>query len=172
MMRFDPDLTGQLKVVTAPEVEALTLSGWHLVFTYQDTCQVQLTDSEPDLRPPNSGYYNSGMVSVTRYKPIDITYFVMRFEENSAIARMTNDLESLGKAVVGERESRIKAEKNLADAEKRVTEAKRAIDDAGARAGNISSQLENARTSNRKLEADLAKVRTAIGELKFKEIVG
>jgi hypothetical protein len=174
MLQFEKAITGRLKIVQAEEIEALTLSGWRLVLTYQDTVLWPYMETEPP--PPQTTYstsYTSNMaVQVTRCKPCTATRFVMQLDEQNALAQMNNDLESVKKALENEKNAHRQTHRDLDAQAKKVTEAKKAVDEYSQKNTSFASQLDTARTSNRKLESDIAKIRTAVGELKLKEILG
>jgi hypothetical protein len=170
MLKIESDLTGLLKVVGASAVESLTLEGWKLVFTYQDTALAPCQESEPS--PPQTGSsYFTPAVGVVRFRPHTVTMFIMQLDEQSALAQTHKELEIVKKAYESEARMLEQSREEAKVQRSKVTEAKEAVSEYSRKNISLASQLDTARKSNQKLELDIAKIRTAVGELKLKEIL-
>lgn len=174
MMKFDTQ-DGLVCTARGSELEGLTLSGWKLVFSYQETVHEPCQEQEPiELNTSNNnGYYNNGCstVSVTRYKPNTTTLFVLHKTEGSALESMQAQLQDKEIALCNQTCEIDRLVKELTDAQKQTeiekSTSSRRLEDIR----RVESERDRFRSTSTKLEADLAKIRKAIGERAFNEIL-
>jgi hypothetical protein len=158
------------KVVHAHELQNATANGWQWdgipltdaeVFEHKDT-----TGREPTQEERNRGVYNR------IYEPSQPFFgnraiFVVwcDHDELAERERMTSELaDARGRAYESERVLKENAKKLIELEEKLKAEQEKVT--------YARAQTERVETLKRKLEGDLAKVRTAIGDMKMTEIIG
>jgi hypothetical protein len=156
---------GYTKVVSNPlDVEIATRLGWRLVAITEATFTVP--------GPQSTNYINGN--PVTSYGPstehATISY-VLHLDEESSLALAGREREeAVAKTGV--------AQKALADAEKvakeavAVAENTRALYERKVAACDLlDERLREERGARQRLETDLGKIRTAIGDVRFKELI-
>lgn len=159
-------------------LETLTRAGWTLAKILQSDKMIDVQEEVAafDEAPhnPSGGYRNAGwhQTYVTKKAVVTDTLFLLEQDESSAIAELEAKLKDVEtKASAAEVEKK-KAEKDLAELKARAV-------DERAYAARVNDMFEKSRrevsdlekTKNR-MEADLAKVQRAVGELRMREIVG
>jgi len=178
---------GILKTIDGSMLEQYTSQGYRVIGSYQDTIAkrfAELIDA-----PPNSyghGYQDAcyytdesgarwpvppGKTIATRFVSESKTFFVVRRNEESALAELRKNVEALSQS---EAASRAKAEAVTKEHEKTKAELSAARSDlerSQGKATRLEREAHEERTLRRKLEVDLAKVRKAIGDLKYNEIL-
>ena len=169
-VHYPKDEGGQVKVVTASELDFLTTQGWRLVFSYQDTTHASCMETEP-TPPGYQGYNCNGTIQVTRYKPNATTYFVLHKTESQVIEELNQRAANAEHETSEARRQRDEAKKALEDLTKEHQTLKNTSSFDAQRLKNVGEERDRFRTTSSKLEADLAKVRTAIGERQFNEIL-
>ncbi len=160
------------------DLEILTRDGWLLVKVIQSDRMIDVQEDVAhfDEAPPRSdGYYRAPgwqHASVTKKVVVTDTLFLLEKDESTVIAELEAKIkETETKASAADVEKK-KAEKDLAELKARAV-------DERAYAARVNDMLEKSRrevsdlekTKNR-MEADLAKVQRAVGELRMREIVG
>lgn len=172
MMKFDAQ-DGLVRTARGEELESLTLSGWKLVFSYQQV--VHESCQEQEIFDPSkfNGYYNNGYptVNVTRYKPNTTTLFVLHKSESSALESMQAQLTDTQTALSQEHYTSERLGKELSDAQKQVETEKSISTQRSDTIRRVEAERDRFRSTSTKLEADLAKIRKAIGERSFNEIL-
>ena len=171
---------GVLKFVPAHQLEAHTQEGWKLLEVYTVKCQVPINVSRTETVPPypasgSSGYYNppsTQTVMDTEIREESSICCLIALSEDSALKTLSDKLSA--------KEDDLK--KSLADLDFLKVSTKTANDTASAaKLGEervkssltvALADLDSVRAKNRAMEADLAVIRTAVGDLKFKEILG
>jgi hypothetical protein len=170
MQKFEDLGPGAIKVVTGYEVENLTRQGWKLVFCYQDAMLMPCQETAPRgfLNPTNT--YAPDTVEVRTSRPYSVTYFVLRQDEESALAQAQVSFE----AERARADAAVEAEKALFEKTKEAIKAlaleKDRIKTLELTNKSLGSERDALRDTNKRMETDLAKLRKAIGELQFKEI--
>lgn len=160
---------GLWKVVDETYVEGLSREGWALVRIVADSHVEYGSESVPFLLPGQS-YPTTGAGS--RSHSIQKHRYVMFLDEKSALAKLAaeakqqyTELRDTQEKLNGQElafKELFKAHTKLVESEKQSQKS-------------ADKCAENARKDQvviRKMEQDLAKLRSAIGELKMKEILG
>lgn len=178
MAQANVDRDGVFKVVDGFELEQHTMSGWVLVETLRET----MVDTGMDevLHPQfmkhnfdnNSYYCGTEKVYLDRSHVVGRTRFLLRKDPDSVVAESV--------ASVVEMEHRVaEAERKQLSAQERVGVVEGQLEGAGRQAARLNDRIERlsedcklASEQRLKMEADLAKVRQAIGEIKMSEILG
>jgi hypothetical protein len=157
---------GYTKVVSDPlDVEIATRLGWRLV---------AITENVSTMPGPSTTNYINGN-PVTIYAPstgYSTTNYVLHLNEESSLA-----------AAAGERDEAIQmaviAKRALAEAEKVIEQAKAVAENTRVLyERTVTSQdasekrLGEERSARQRLETDLGKIRAAIGDVRFKELIG
>lgn len=144
------------KVVSHQDVErSTTLEGWELML---DHTQVE-TQAEPvNCKTPMTINQGTSYSSVQSYCSQSVGQF------SRPLYLLSKDEE------VVKRESSLTAQ--LVDVNIKMNELKKAYDELTKLADRAENSERASIARCRKMEADIAKLRTAIGDLKFNEIVG
>ncbi len=160
------------------DLEILTRDGWSLTKVLQSDKMIDVQEDVAhfDEAPQRSdGYYRAPAwqhACVTRKVVVADTLFLLEKDESTVIAELEVKVKEVeAKASASDAEKK-KAEKDLAELKARAV-------DERAYAARVNDMLEKSRrevsdlekTKNR-MEADLAKVQRAVGELRMHEIVG
>ena len=96
---------------------------------------------------------------------------VVRREQGQA-EKIAEERTGAQTAYINEHAAHKKTQEDMKLEAKKAEDLKKSIDKWTENSKSLQSQLENARNNNRKFEVDFAKIRTAVGELKLKEILG
>lgn len=154
-------------VVDACEVERRSLDGYRLVeITHEDVVDY----THETVTTNEGGYQRQYPVS----KPV-MTHrarFVMVQNDNDLLAKKEIELTAL-KARLEKAEKSVAAEldKNKQQ-DKRISDLDGVKQRLDAQAREQEDTLQRWLEKNRKLEGDIGKIRTAIGDLRMKEIIG
>jgi hypothetical protein len=168
MQVFDAD--GCHRTCGEHELEQLTQQGWRLVFMYQETYVVPCCDEVPNAS--RRVQYEPQTVRVNTYRNVVTTRFVLKKSDEEVVSGLLEQVKRLRENDAAMNEILAKSETELAEVKKQLafsqTDVKSAVDRYKA---EMTRSLDEQTRAN-KLELDLAKVRAAIGDLKYKEIVG
>jgi hypothetical protein len=168
MIQFE-NLKGEFRTVMGHDLGNLTMQGWNLVFSYQET--QQMSCSETELLPVGTQNNYGQTVNVQRYKPVTHTWFVVHKDEESVLAE-AHAREALAQgALAKEQEARKADVKKLTEVEARLTKAVLSAKQEEDQRKRVAEDRDRFRGTAVKLEGDLAKVKAAIGELKYHEII-
>lgn len=157
------------KAVLAKDLEDATRNGWQLT-TFRDRRSETVAAPHTERRIVESDPYN-GKPHLREFGDVLVfvvwkdSEFASREAELQTQLRTLNAEASAHRVAMHEREQLVKAK---AEVDAQLAERSKALNNERAAHGRT---VDAARDKNRKLEADLAKVRAAIGELKWKEIV-
>ena len=168
MQIFTENLKGATKVVGQGEVANLSLQGWRLVYIYQESSYMSFFEQEA---VPSQNGYGPTTVSVQKYRPSVMTWFVMHQSEASALEGLSLELSTERSYSRSLREAVEKDKKAAEETAKRIKQLEAANDVANKDRTRISEERERYAHTARKLEADIAKLRNAVGALKMKEIL-
>ena len=171
---------GVFRVCRSDELTSLTeWNGWKLVGRYQESELQRCVDQESHPAAPLTPQQQSvGMTSFPqvacceRYKPVTVTKFLLRKDEESALAAMASERAYADKRASDERAEHEKTRILLTKAS---AERDAAIESGEGYKRMIKAsndRIDEQRATLRKYEEDIAKLRTAIGDLQFKEILG
>ena len=161
------------KVVGAHELEKWTSVGWRLEKLVTDQRIEERMDSIP-LVVPYSGGGGGGvqMQCVARSHTVALTLFLLCKEEGTYIEQLQADYADLGVQLKAGMEEYSALTKELAIRTKEL-ELKTTL---YASTSEILTQANRNHTVtkelNQKLEKDIAKIRTAVGDLRMQEILG
>jgi uncharacterized coiled-coil protein SlyX len=163
------DKAGQYKSVYAAELERLTLQGWQLVFCYQEAQQLGCSEQEPVLPATNNGYCPT--TTVQRYKPVTVTLFVVRKPEESVLAELNvllasarETLDERNKIIVERNEESIRLNKQLQSTKDNLKSIESSMT-------VVRDDRDRFRETVAKLEKDMVRIKTAIGERAYGEIL-
>jgi septal ring factor EnvC (AmiA/AmiB activator) len=157
-----------VKVVNAPEVEALTKEGWQLDDVLQESVVEPFNESVPFL-PTGQTYTVNG--SGTRGFLVTKNLFLLKKDGSTVMAEVYELLKQADQAKHDLANRLVEAEKKTAEAVKEVANVKRQVANSVAHGSSLAEQLTTAKKTNQKMENDIAKIRQAVGELKMKEIL-
>lgn len=170
------------KVVPADELDCYTENGWEVVegFDQDDLVNVPvatLPSQMPEhLEPyPPSGLHRS---VASGYKVVTVRrrHYLVVHDRGKVLEDLHGQLEELGKKANDHYWEREKAkdahEKALEELQKELAREQELRGSVEKTRDLTIGYLENMRNQNHRLEQDLGKLRKAIGNLKFKEIVG
>lgn len=146
--------TGEFKIVRAHEVERLTVEGWEIVDTYQDSDPVPMS---VEIANPTATVrdWEAKTITTTSFAMGLVTLFVMRRSHDTAKEELRKQVEDL----VGQTAELPKLQGAIKVAEGRVVEAKADTEEQRRLAAQHRDEAETYRASARKLEADLGKLR-------------
>jgi hypothetical protein len=172
MQKFEGD--GQHRLAQAHEIEGLTAQGWNLVFSYQDTERMACTEEElvdPALRGQYPYNNNGGKIALTKWRPGTVTRFLLRKSEDAVREELLARVSTAEERARFERSAREGVEATVARLTKRADELEQGLTRLREDHAHVSVDRDRHRSSAAKLEGDLAKIRTAIGERQFAEIL-
>lgn len=160
------------------DLEILTRDGWSLVKVIQSDRMIDVLEDVAhfDEAPHRSdGYYRAPgwqHASVTKKVVVTDTLFLLEKDESTVIAELEAKIkEAEAKASAADVEKK-KAEKDLFE-EKGASQR---LSAAAIRSQELHAKLlvdtEELRKTKARMEADLGKIRLAIGDLRMREIVG
>jgi hypothetical protein len=159
-------------VVSADEVEMRSCRGYRLVeVVYSDGiehCLETTTDNE-------NGYnnqYGQRTHEVSKPTVIRRPLFVMMLHADDAVAAKQLEIERLEAIIEEERAIVRESEKNAVTEAQHVKDLERSVERLSQGLTNRDKDLGSLRDLNRKFETDMGKMRTALGDLRMKEILG
>jgi ribosomal protein S15P/S13E len=164
---------GQLQVVEHAMVQQLTLSGWGLVFAYQEEVLEPCYDQVPNPNPPQQNYgYPPPTIQTTRYERVTRTKFVMRLGEASALA-IAHAKAACAESEIARLTTEIKELRDHGDAKEKDHKATtQRLESCQRMLSDDRAVLQRSEETRRKLEADVGKIRVAIGSKQMEEILG
>lgn len=157
-----------VKVVGENEVERLTSQGWSLREVLQETGVESFNEQVPMLTPGNT--YPSTF-SATRGFVVTKNRYVMVQDDSKVLAQMQAQLDEKEKIVSNARQMQVEAEKKAEEWRKQYAGSLDANGVYARENERFRTENQNLFKSNQKMERDIAKIRSAIGELKMKEIL-
>jgi hypothetical protein len=161
------NMKGELRAVMGHDLANLTTQGWNLVFCYQETSHLPYNEMEPGNTP---GCYG-GVVNVQRFKPNTSTYFVLHRNEETVVTELNSHLAAARAALQQEQDARKKDGESLRLLKKDLAEAKDLAKTWENQKKVANDERDRFRTTVTKLEGDMVKIRKAIGERAFNEIL-
>jgi septal ring factor EnvC (AmiA/AmiB activator) len=130
----------------------------------------QCNETEPKTASNPQTYGDT--VTTQRWRQYSTTYFVIVQDEESALAEAAAATEA-AKAQAAELQKKVEDDKKaIAEANQQRDRALQSVKTLELTNKSVGNERDTLRETNKKMEADLAKLRKAIGELQFKEIVG
>lgn len=169
---------GVYKVAEASELEAACLAGWRLVRElYEDRVTAVRADEPvpmfqfPGYAGNSYGSVFGGNASIERPMIVRVVRFLLKRDDTSVVAaaearaaealKLRDEAQAAAKA----------AEKAKLAAEEAVALMTDESDRFRARYKEAADRRDELKAQNQRMEADLGKVRAAIGDLRFREIV-
>ncbi len=162
-------------VIRAFEVEGRTRDGWTLVHAYHASNYEKVFCDTPIPVEGNRGgggnsYSTSGMVQQAPREEL--------VQVHEPIFLVTKDLEAINREELLQREIRELQDKLKLAEEKHKLDArdleiqKNKIQGLDSDLSNLRTSLSDERTTRQRMEAQLTKIRSAIGTVRYDEIVG
>jgi chromosome segregation ATPase len=159
-------------VVSEEEVETRSFEGYRLSeIVYKDRVELGVEQTVDDENGFNNQYGNRTH-SVSKPLVLREPRFVMVSGLDDILARKQREIAELDGSLSDATEARRAAEEAVKTAVKRTTELEKEIETTNAAIRTIRDNYNTLRASNAKLEGDIGKVRTAVGVLRMKEILG
>lgn len=175
----DIKIDGIAKSVRGFELHTETQNGWKVVGSYQDTMMEQVFDLEPtqngSYSPPtfaNGMQAPQGFTYVQKMKPSVVTFFVLVKDSESIIASLNDQLAKERLAAKKAAEDLAALQKLQKETEDKLSRQKAEAERLCRHVKDVEGVRDQERTVSRKLEVDIGKIRTAIGERQIKEILG
>jgi len=164
IQKFDLPPGTDVKVVSADEMKYGASYGWRLLAVVPEVQPVQLTENE-------SGSEGRFMNRLVHRETTKIWYVLARdpHEVIDALRSENAGWRTSGAERVKEKEE---AEANLKAAEKKLALAQGELESVKKNHTTMHQSYIDATTAKRKMENDIAKLRTAIGDIRMKEILG
>ena len=158
------------KLVKFIEVEGLTSIGWRLLGTVNRSSIATVFEAEPvpTLSPSNGMYQPPQTMQINRHHVVDDPLFLLGRDDESALAVMKANLDA-AKAVVLEHAS-CSGVLKISQSEVERTKQTKEVWESQSR--QLEKNLSKAVEGSRQMEQDIAKLRTALGEVRMKEILG
>jgi hypothetical protein len=164
------------KTCLAQELETHTCAGWQVVAMFHETHTPRRDgdryDDDNDRYDRFNGSGRSPQPVGPPPAPVTVVKFLLRRPADSVLAQKTKELAEVQCALQEERRSRAEA-KRLLDA--KLVELEKSKDNAESAVKAMRMEIEmrtRQTTKLRQYEVDLGKLRQAIGDLKFREILG
>lgn len=166
---------GFIKSISADELDHHTKQGWILLETNNVT-EGQLFNLQTQIanpQPPQGSYGYSPVLSLNTQQlaTVSTVKFLIGYPKESALKDLNDRITSL----LYQNDNNYKTIRDLGisnDAkDKEVETLKTELTRTEAYRAEASKSLDDARKQIRTMEADLAKVRKAIGDLSFREII-
>lgn len=159
---------------TRTKLGVMALEGWALVAVLYSDTVVPRTDMESTpITDPGCSYSNRADVkSKTVHHVIRQARFLVRLDQNSALAQKSEELEQAKHSAAAAKIRVRQGEEKCAALEKEKVKAETELERARKDFQFTVSDLETQRTAKRKLEIDIGKIREAIGAKQMKEILG
>lgn len=155
---------GVVAIVRADEVSGYSSRGYRLIAV--------VTDAEPVAKSVQARDQYGGIQYNTEYELGSVSRYVMQLDEASSLAKAAERIAVLEADAATLTEQRDKSDKALTVALKNTSELEETC-------RNCTEDLTDARDFNNKLrdtkqrlEADIGKIRGAVGAIKMKEILG
>ena len=162
---------GPVRVASPDQLDLLTGTGWKILAMYEEDHLETVYDTEPNPHPkdPND-YSHTTTLSVNRSHRCRRTQFLLGYEADSHRAEQALKLEqtvmALGVAT-GELEQLLTAQKTVEEDRDRL---KRVSERGSVRVTELLDEVKHEQARVRRIEADMAKVRQAVGDLRWREI--
>lgn len=172
----DNDLTkwgGHVKRARPEELDELTRTGWKVLGTFQEDVLDTASDVEVNPNPAGPNEYNyMATVCTTRTHRLRQTWFVVGVDEETTIAQQAKQIAELEQNLLEARTAQAELIGQLNSAKKDFQAASTDLEATSRCLEEARQDFAEARRGQRKLETDLGKVRQAVGDLRWREILG
>lgn len=165
MITFDYRAFGA-KVVRSDRLDAFFMNGgsWRIVAMFQE----EVVETVHGTSNASNGY----QVPTSEQKTFTKTFFlIVQADADAVIEELRNSVANLEAATRGARDKARTLEEDLKKEVDEHTKARQRAADSSTAVAVKDRDLRAATERSRKLEGDLAKVRRALGELRWKEIL-
>ena len=187
---MDNNLKGKVtKIIPADELERHTEMGWEVMegFDQDDIAEIPIEGNNepqqshfaPSTYPPGQHGRHPQIHPVRNgYKPVPVNrrYYVVTMLRDKVVSDLRADNGHLSQQLseFNWKQERTKKEheKAIEESEKKLAEEHDQLERVRRQRGSMETQRDDQIDRNRRLERDIGKLRAAIGDLKFKEIVG
>lgn len=157
----------EAKQVDGSELEYATKDGWRVVAILDGS---KTTTEQEELRHNTENNYQQTEYLQKPFVVQEPNYFVVRFRDQ-VIEKLRERITQLEVAIKDAETKRHEAQKKADTYVREIGEQKAEGDRQRRRAEGAEERLAKVLEGNNKIEKDISKLRAAIGELKFKEIV-
>jgi len=163
---------GPVRVAEAHELDALTGSGWKILAVYEEDHLEVAYDQEPNPNPRegSTDYNYASTLSVNRSHRCRRAQFLLGYETGSHRAEQASRIEQMAKdlkeATSGLEEA-LKEQKKVEEDRDRL---KRVSENSSVRVNELLDEVKHEQARVRRIEGDMAKVRQAVGDLRWREI--
>ncbi len=166
------NLKGETRIVKEHEVAHLTVCGWNLVAMIVVSEAVPLLPMNEYGRfdRPNNGHYSDTPMKVETVLGTSIRC-VMAKDPDVTLAERTARIDQLVEAHNELERGLRKAQEELAAANLKIDEKEKARARLCAKELDLEKAAGEDRERSRKMEADISKIRSAIGAIRMKEIL-
>lgn len=171
---LDPSWDGPVKVVNDNELESHTASGWVHLASFEERCAEYVSGKEPAMFPKNdSGYHNDSdlVVETSRAIPASTWKHLIGQPKETALQEASEKIEGLEHAVKALGEEMKKGAEEKQVVEKQLAQSQENEKRYMETFEGESSRHQDTRTRMRQMEADLGKLREAIGSVEFDRIL-
>jgi hypothetical protein len=181
-----PNLRNRIfKVIPAEELERHTETGWEILESHiqHDIAEIPAEDqvehsSQQTTYYPPGHFQRHGPHIRHGYKPVPVhrLYYTVHTDREKVLVDLRAANERLSHQVLSfdHEQERVAREHKEAieESEKKLVEEHDQLERVRRQRGRMESQRDGQIDRNRKLERDIGKLRVAIGDIKFNEIVG
>jgi hypothetical protein len=160
--------TEVMKVVEAHDVETYSMLGWRLVEVLPETYVDAFSESVPMLLPGQNFVTNN---FATKGFLVSKNRFLMATNGSSILAGMNEKLADAEKRIAEAKAVQQEAEKKAEEWKKEANNLMRGHETYVRENKILVEKLDRSEKSNHKMEEDIGKIRSAVGDLKMKEIL-
>jgi len=165
-VKLDPiEGVGTYKVVTSDQLEYTVKQGFKPVACFRD--QATAKEEVRIDQPGGRGYYTEWR-DVARER----TCFLMAQDATSMVAEFEKERQRAKVYLDQAVDKKRAAEKLVEEATKAAEQSGKVIDSMTKQLANQAREIEQMRERSQRLEADIGKIRTAIGERQMTDILG
>lgn len=155
------------KTVKALEINNYGFTGTPLYFFQQEVTET----FEKSVPPSNDNRYSSHSYYQSKEKVL-VTFVVVGVDYESAISKLHNNYVHKCQELNNERDNNREVIRNYQELQKGFDLLKQDVDKKEEQRNNLFNSNTKHIEKVQLMESDLAKIKSAIGELKFNEIVG
>lgn len=163
-------MTGLLRVVRANELTNLTERGWKLKQVLDET---EIQHADEYVYVPDPRYGGQGIQQKTSAKPVVLSThrYLVELDEGSTLAQAAEAAEQSRARQVAEQNRAFNLEKELKQTQETLKEQVKEFQDLSKWHAQLKQELQGEYSQRRKMEVDIGKLRTAIGDLRMREIL-
>lgn len=161
------DLRGKgiTKIALPSEVEELSRQGYELIGMYQNLEGTAIRCEVPNETRPYETYF------VDKPGVSAVSYFIMRLDEDSAIKKLNDQLESSEKELRQYKKNFEDAHESLIRMSKHTEQQELVIQSLNEERNKLKKDITSIQEGTFKVEEDLGKVREALGTEKMNQIL-